>query len=172
MSNDMRFLATATMVITGDIVFDKKVLCCWDELGGLNSNFHCKKENCAHINWTWNDKGGLQNILRQDQFNERILTYFCPKPKTISETILNVKMLTGKKIEVLVDQSCSVLTMKEKIQDTEGIPPNQQRLVSSGVAWEDWRAISDYKIENNTVHCVFKLGPRIDNAFLLDKEMF
>ena len=169
----MEFLASAIMEMTGDIVFGKKVLSCWDVLGGLNSHDHCLKENCSHPRiwgnhprWIWNENL-RKNILRQEKFKEQILTYFGTK-----RSILNVKTLTGKNFEVLVDRSCSVLTLKEKIQDAEGYPPNQQMLISSRVTWEDRRAISDYKIENNTVHCVCKLGAPIPNASILVKEMF
>ena len=62
-----------------------------------------------------------------------------------------MKTLTGKKVEVLIDRSCSVLTLKEKIQDAEGIPPNSQMILSLGVIFDDGRAISDYEIQEDTV---------------------
>ena len=60
-------------------------------------------------------------------------------------------MLTGKKIEVLIDRSNSVSTLKEKIQEADGIPPGLQNLGPMGEHWENWRAIFDYQIEDNTV---------------------
>ena len=169
----MGFLATAIREITGDkVIFEKKAVSCWDELEGWNPHGYCKKENCAHIKWSWHKSS--KDILRQEHFNEQILTYFCPKPKTISETILNVITITGKTHQVLIDRSCSVLTLKEKIQDAAGdFPPGMQKLVSLGVTLEDWRAIHDYRIEENTIHLVLRLGgPPTYHASLLVEEMF
>ena len=181
------FLATAISRVTGEKVFEKKVVSCWDELDGLNPSFHCKKENCAHSKWSWQCPSfppciycdefpdwhkSSKHILTQENFNDQILTYFCPKPKTISETILNVKTLTGKIIEVLIDRSSPVLTLKEKIQAAEGIPPDLQQISSLGVIFEDGRAIFDYKIEENRIYLVLQLGPTEHHAFLLVKDMF
>ena len=115
----------------------------------------------------WDESGG---------FNSYYFCYFCPKPENSSETILNVEHETGKKIEVLIDRSCSVSTLKEKIREAGGISPKQQLLMSSGVILENWRPIFDYKIEENTVSCSNDLGI----AFVFDfslrsiehKEMF
>ncbi|ORY70598.1 ubiquitin-related domain-containing protein, partial [Leucosporidium creatinivorum] len=71
---------------------------------------------------------------------------------------LYVKTMTGKTITLAVASANTVNDLKIKIQEKEGIPLDQQRLIFLGKAMEESRTLADYSLQKeSTVHLILSL---------------
>jgi large subunit ribosomal protein L40e len=81
-----------------------------------------------------------------------------PQRQPGREILITVKTITGKPISLHVLDNYTVNVLKSAIQDEDGLPADQQRLIFTGKQLEDERKLKDYGIEHGSIiHCVLRL---------------
>ncbi|KAA8912313.1 ubiquitin-related domain-containing protein [Sphaerosporella brunnea] len=72
--------------------------------------------------------------------------------------LIKVRTLTGKEIELDIEPHYLVSKIKERVEEKEGIPPVQQRLIFGGKQMADDKTAADYQLEGGaTLHLVLAL---------------
>ncbi|CAG8661768.1 8266_t:CDS:2, partial [Ambispora gerdemannii] len=157
------YKANVTVHTTGELLLKSLQVC-------------VEKENYCKYHLTYNDKeiqsaDTLEKLgIKEGDLIETIITsapaQIVSTPAQIVTPILPVqngtaprsltgqiyvKTLTGKIIKLQVDGSETINALKQKIQDKEGIPPDQQRLTFGGRQLKDARTIADYYIKNKSI---------------------
>lgn len=61
--------------------------------------------------------------------------------------LIAIKTLTGKELKLNVELNDTILTVKQKVEELEGIPPSQQRLVHNGKQMSDDKSLEEYNVK-------------------------
>lgn len=103
------------------------------------------------------DVGGLQFEITPSYETKGPEYNYFPEPDG-PEAIVFVKTLTGKTLKIHAASNWQVGALKQRIQDKDGIPPDQQRLIFAGRQLHDTFTLYDYKIETGSiVHLILRL---------------
>eukprot|EP00808_Paulinella_micropora_P015084 g20982.t1 len=78
----------------------------------------------------------------------------------MAENRIFIRLLTGRSIECWIDISETVSTLKDKIYDKEGVPPENQRIIFAGKELENDRTLESYNVRSEAnLHLILRPTP-------------
>ena len=158
-SNNKSFLAGALSALSGQIIVPSK------DDDAQASAFSMDKLANALGMVTSDIEAAEKDTLSFDSLHKHTLTWvgvdfssLVALPPSPSDITITVKTLTGKAIIVIANPADTVAVVKTKIEDMEGIPPNQQRLIFTGQQLEDHKTLKECSVGDGSIfHLVLKL---------------
>ena len=125
---------------------------CFLDCGGLYTLEESRSTHVGHIRWFESPQLVVETLvlrpLAERSSSTLHATTSAPTASTVTGAFeIYIKTLTGKIVPLQVTSWSMVLDVKRLIQDKEGIPPCQQRLIFAGRQLEDDLLLREYKIQ-------------------------
>ena len=140
--------------------YSNKAFSCYED-SAVQSAFHFEeiygKNNCFKSAFVKCDGNKSNDIILKADCNN-IYKEMIVNDIKLNNILIFVKTYYGKTISLEVEPSETIMNVKEKIQEKEGISCKQQRLILSSFELEDYKTLKDYNIQReSTLFLAFRI---------------